>query len=106
VIHGIYSAGDDVGPFRLYAAAMIGCGAVNAVMWIYASLKPGLMRAEVSSAYRWSKVIGVLGLPLAFVPAMLISVEQIPAVMIPMALALAALRRVVLPRWFGPAGHA
>lgn len=104
VIHGIYSAGDDVAPFRLYAAAMIGCGAVNAAMWIYASLAPGLMRAEVTSAYRWSRVIGVIGLPLAFVPALLISVEQIPAVMLPMAVGLAVLRRVLLPRWFGKTG--
>lgn len=104
VIHGIYSAGDDVAPFRLYAAAMILCGAVNAAMWIYASLAPGLMRAEVTPAYRWSKVIGVLALPLAFVPALVITVEQIPAVMLPLALGVAVLRRVVLPRWFGKTG--
>ncbi|MES2443506.1 MAG: TMEM175 family protein [Pseudomonadota bacterium] len=101
VVHGIYSPGDDEGPFRLYAMAMIGCGLTNAAMWVYAALRPGLMAPEVTSGYRWSKVIGMLALPLLFVPALFITVEQIPLVLLPLAIGLAVLRRVILPRWFG-----
>jgi uncharacterized membrane protein len=101
VVHGVYSAGDDEAPFQLYAAAMIACGLNSAAMWIYASLRPGLMAPEVSAGYRWSKVIGTSALPLFFVPALFITVAQIPTILLPLAGALLVLRRVLLPKWFG-----
>src|SRR3954465_8753672 len=76
VVHGIYSPGDDEAPFRLYALVMIACGLTNAAMWTYASLRPGLMAPEVTSIYRWSRVIGTLGMPLIFMPAFFPSVAQ------------------------------
>src|SRR3954467_14356052 len=61
VIHGVYAPGDDEAPFRFYALAMVACGLINAAMWLYASLRPGLMASEVTIAYRRSRMIGTLG---------------------------------------------
>jgi uncharacterized membrane protein len=104
VVHGVYSPGDDEAPFRLYAAVMVACGLTCAGLWLYAALRPGLMAPEVTSAYRWSRVIGTLGMPLIFTPALFLSVEQMPSIMLPLAAALVIVRRVVLPRWVAKAG--
>ena len=104
VIHGVYAPGDDEAPFRLYAAAMVACGIVNSAMWIYASLRRGVMADEVTSAYRWSRVITTLGMPIIFFPALFIPVEQMPKVLLPLAAILLFVRRVLLPRWLGKAG--
>ena len=101
VVHGVYSPGDDEAPFRLYAAMMIACGLANAGMWLYATRRPGLMAPEVSRAYRLSKVIVTFGLPLIFLPAMFLSLEQMPKIMMPLAFGLLLVRRVILPRWLG-----
>jgi uncharacterized membrane protein len=103
VVRGVYAQGDDEAPFRLYALMMIACGLTNAAMWLYASLRAGLMAAEVSKTDRWSRVGGTLFLPLIFVPALFIGVEAMPKVMFPLAAALLILRRVVLPRWVAKA---
>src|SRR6185295_11080010 len=70
VIHGIYSSSDDEAPFRLYALVMVACGLSCAAMWLYAALRPGLMASEVTSAYRWSRLIGTLGMPAILAPAL------------------------------------
>ena len=101
VVHGVYVAHDDEAPFRLYAAMMIACGLANGAMWLYATLRPGLMAPEVSRAYRLTRVIVTFGLPVVFVPALFLSIEDMPKVMIPCALGLGLLRRVILPRWLG-----
>jgi uncharacterized membrane protein len=103
VVHGVYSPGDDEAPFRLYASVMIACGLSNGAMWLYATLRPGLMAPEVTSAYRWSRVIGTLGMPIAFLPALLVTVEQMATMMLPLAAALVLVRRVLLPRWIAKA---
>ena len=103
VIHGVYTARDDEAPFRLYAAMMIACGLANAAMWLYATRRPGLMAPEVPAAYRLSRVIVTFGLPVLFAPALFLSVEDMPKAMIPLALGLGLVRRVVLPRWLGKA---
>jgi uncharacterized membrane protein len=103
VVHGIYSPGDDEAPFRLYALVMVACGLTNAAMWTYASMRTGLMAPEVTSTYRWSRVIRTLGLPLIFLPALFLGVEQMPTIMVPFALALLLVRRVLLPRWLAGA---
>lgn len=103
VVHGVYSPGDDEAPFRLYASVMIACGLTNGAMWLYATLRPGLMAPEVTSAYRWSRVIGTLGMPIAFLPALLVTVEQMATMMLPLAAALVLVRRVLLPRWIAKA---
>lgn len=104
VVHGVYSPGDDEAPFRLYAVVMVACGLTCAAMWLYASLRPGLMKSEVTFAYRWSRVIGTLGMPLVFSPALFLSVEQMPKVLLPLAVLLILVRRVLLPRWVAKAG--
>ena len=104
VIRGVYAPGDDEAPFRFYALTMVACGLINGAMWLYASLRTGLMAPEVTFSYRWSRAIGTLGLPLIFVPALFVSVEEMPRVMLPLAAALLFLRRVVLPRWIKKAG--
>ena len=63
VVHGLYSPGDDEAPFRLYASVMVACGLTNAAMWLYASLSPGLMAPEVTRAYRLTRLIRTLGMP-------------------------------------------
>jgi uncharacterized membrane protein len=104
VVHGVYSPGDDEAPFRLYALSMIACGLTNGAMWLYASLRPGLMAPEVTQVSRWSRVIGTLGMPLAFLPALFLNVEQMATFMVPFAAALVLVRRVLLPRWAAKAG--
>jgi len=106
VIHGVYAPGEDEAPFRLYAAAMVACGLVNAAMWLYAARRPGLMAPEVSNAYRWSRVIVTLGMPIIFLPGLFIPVEQMPKVMLPLAAIMVILRRVLLPRWMARADRA
>ena len=102
VVHGVYAPGDDEAPFRLYAAMMIGCGLANAAMWFYATRRgPGLMAGEVSAGYRLSRVIATLGLPIIFTPALFLSLAQMPKVLLPMAVLLGIVRRVLLPRWLG-----
>jgi uncharacterized membrane protein len=107
VVRGVYSpGGDDEVPFRLYALVMVACGLINAAMWLYASLRPGLMASEVPFTYRWSRVIGTLGMPLIFLPALFVSVELMPKVLVPLAFVLIVVRRVLLPRWAARAGKA
>jgi uncharacterized membrane protein len=101
VVHGVYSPGDDEAPFRFYAAMMIACGLANATMWLYATLRPGLMAPEVSRAYRLTRVIVTFGLPLVFLPALFLSLDDMPKVLLPLAIGLGLLRRVILPRWLG-----
>jgi uncharacterized membrane protein len=103
VVHGVYSPGDDEAPFRFYAAMMIACGLANAAMWLYATRRPGLMAPEVSHTYRLTRVIVTFGLPIVFLPALFLSLEQMPKVLLPLALLLALVRRVLLPRWLGKA---
>ena len=101
VVRGVYAPGDDEAPFRLYALAMVACGLTNGAMWVYASLRPGLMAPEVTSAYRRSRVITTLGLPLVFTPALVLPLDQMPPVMLSLAAVLIVVRRFVLPRWMG-----
>ena len=101
VVHGVYSPGEDEAPFRFYAAMMIACGLVNAIMWLYATQRPGLMAPEVSRAYRLMRVIVTFGFPIVFLPGLFLSLEDMPKALLPLALLLALLRRVILPRWLG-----
>jgi uncharacterized membrane protein len=106
VVRGVYSPGDDEAPFRLYALAMVACGFINAAMWLYASLRTGLMASEVTSVYRWSRVIGTLGMPFIFLPALFVTLEQMPKILVPLALVFILVRRVLLPRWAAKADKA
>jgi uncharacterized membrane protein len=104
IVRGVYSPGDDEAPFRLYASMMVACGLTNAAMWLYASLRPGLMAAEVTRVYRWSRVIGTLFLPVIFLPGLFLPVEQMPQGLVPLAAIALIARRVLLPRWVAKAG--
>jgi len=98
-IHGIYSPGRDEAPFRLYALVMVACGFANAVMWLYVTLRPGLTAREVTSAYLWSRVIGTFGMPLILMPALFLTLDRTPTIVVPLGAALLFVRRVLLPRW-------
>ena len=78
---------------------MVACGLANALMWLYVTLRPGLMAPEVTAAYLWARVIGTFGMPLIFLPALFLTMEQTPAILVPLAAALLLVRRVLLPRW-------
>jgi len=99
VIHGIYSPGRDEAPFRLYALVMVACGFANAVMWLYVTLRPGLTVREVTSAYLWARVIGTFGMPLILMPALFLTLERTPGIVVPLGAGLLLVRRVLLPRW-------
>ena len=101
VVHGVYSPGEDEAPFRFYAAMMVACGLVNAVMWLYATRRPGLMAPEVSHAYRLMRVIVTFGFPIVFLPGLFLSLQDMPKVLLPLAVLLGLLRRVILPKWLG-----
>ena len=58
---------------------------------------------DVPAAYRLSRVIVTFGLPIIFLPALFLSLDEMPKVMLPLAFALAITRRVLLPRWLGKA---
>ena len=99
VIHGIYAPGRDEAPFWLYVLVMVACGSANAVMWLYVTLRPSLVAREVTSAYLWSRVIGTFGMPLILMPALFLTLDRTPTIVVPLAAALVVVRRVLLPRW-------
>jgi hypothetical protein len=80
---------------------VIAGGVVSAGMWLSATQRPGLMAPEVSRAYRLMRVIVTFGFPIVFLPGLFLSLEDMPKVLLPLALLLGLLRRVILPRLLG-----
>jgi uncharacterized membrane protein len=95
--------GRDGEPFRLYAATMIACGLSNSAMWFYAAWHRELMKAEVTSAYRWARVAVSLTMPMLFVPMLFLALQDLPVVMIPLGIAAVLFRRLLVPRWLARA---
>jgi uncharacterized membrane protein len=98
-IRSVYLDGGSDAALRLYALAMFVCGLLNGTMWVYASLRPGLMLPAVTRAYRWIRVAIAAALPLIFLPILVLPPEKAAPFMIPAVVILAVFRRVVLPRW-------
>lgn len=90
------TAGDV--PFHVYSIIMFASGLVNALLWAYASCTPGVMHPDVPKRYRWTRTLGALGLPVLFAPVMFVGRGQFVAVVLPLAVVIAMLRRIVLPR--------
>lgn len=83
--------------FGFYAVVMMGSGLLNALAWVYGAARPGLMHDHVPAADRWLRGGEALLLPLLFVPALFVPVADLPRVLLWLALALAVVRRGVLP---------
>jgi hypothetical protein len=49
-------------------------------------------------------VVRTLGLPIIFLPALFLSMEQMPTTFVPLAVAFLIVRRFLLPRWVAKAG--
>lgn len=95
----VYAPGMSAGPVHFYAALMAICGLVTCTTWAYGSFRPGLMRREVSRAYRWKRIVTIAMMPLLFTPIALLPIDLIIPVVMPMGLIATILRRTVLPRF-------
>jgi uncharacterized membrane protein len=95
-VAGIASDDANAG-FRLYALTMTACGVLNAALWCYAAAGAGVMRAEVTREYRWTRALGSLAMPVLFVPMLVVPVAAFSTVVFPFALAVVVIRRRVLP---------
>lgn len=51
------------GAVQLYCLSLVAVGLFQAAMWAYASVRPGLMKAEVPRAYRAGRVLVALFVP-------------------------------------------
>jgi uncharacterized membrane protein len=100
-IRSVYLEGGSDAALRLYALAMFVCGLLNGAMWVYASLRPGLMLPAVTRAYRWIRVAASAALPLLFLPILIVPPEQAAPFMLPGVALVVLLRRVLLPKWLG-----
>jgi uncharacterized membrane protein len=85
-------------PFHIYTVIMFASGLANATLWTYASFAAGVMHAEVPNRYRWTRTLGALALPGLFAPLIFARAEQFMAVVLPTAIVIVILRRLVLPR--------
>jgi uncharacterized membrane protein len=100
-IRSVYLEGGSDAALRLYALAMFVAGLLNGAMWVYASLRPGLMLPAVTRAYRWIRVAASAALPLLFLPILIVPPEQAAPFMLPGVALVVLLRRVLLPKWLG-----
>jgi uncharacterized membrane protein len=85
-------------PFHIYTVIMFGSGVANAALWTYASFAPGVMHEKVPNRYRWTRTLGSLALPGLFAPLMFASAAKFMAVVLPTAIVIVIVRRLVLPR--------
>src|SRR4051794_25041223 len=98
-IRSVYVDGGSDAALRVYALTMFVCGILNGAMWIYASLRPGLMLPAVTRAYRWLRAGVSVALPLIFLPILLLPPEQAAPFMLPGVVVVVLVRRVLAPRW-------
>ncbi len=96
-VAGIAGHGPEAG-LRIYASTMAACGVLNAALWCYAAAAPGVMRAEVTAEYRWTRALGSLAMPLLFLPMLVVPLASLSMVVLPLAVVVAVVRRRVLPR--------
>ena len=99
--HVVYLKGNTDAAFSFYALTMTLCGALNVAMWAYASFAHGVMREEVSRAYRWQRVIVSVVMPVLFGTLFLLPSDEAVTALAPLAVVAAVVRRVLLPRWVG-----
>ena len=97
-VSGVARNGGVPAYLAFYAAVVMGSGLMNAMAWIYASLRPGLMHDEVPMADRWLRGGEALMMPALFAPALAVPAADLPRGLLVLALVLVAVRRFVLPR--------
>lgn len=97
-VHVFYQPGGLSVGFKFYCLVMIVCGVMNSAMWIYAAARRGVMRAEIPQTERWARALATLIMPLMFLICLLVDKSQMVWVLVPIALAIAFVRRVVVPR--------
>jgi uncharacterized membrane protein len=83
----------------LYGLTMFSCGLLNTAMWGYAAFRQGLMLPGVSRIDRWARVGAAAALPVLFLPVLLVPAARLMTVMLPLALVLVVVRRLLLPKW-------
>ncbi len=97
-VGGIYHMTHDEAGFRLWALTMIACGTANSAMWIYATIRPGLMMPEAYTAERWLRALMPLIMPVMFTVLFVIPPQRAAFVAVPLAAVGALVRRVLMPR--------
>jgi uncharacterized membrane protein len=102
-IRSLYlESGGDAG-FRLYGLTMFVCGLLNTAMWSWATFRPGLMLAAVGRRERVARIGIAAALPILFLPVLLLPADRFPTVMLPLIVVVIVVRRMLLPKWIGPA---
>ncbi len=97
-VHIFFIPGGLAVGFKFYGLVMCICGTFNSAMWVYAAARPGVMRAEVGSAERWSRALSTVFMPILFFVSLFLDKSQMAWVMIPAGLWVFIMRRVVMPR--------
>lgn len=105
MVHIAYVPGGTEAPFRLYAGLMLGIGTINFAMWLYAILRPGMMRAGVPRHFR-ARRLAATGVPLVVLPpAIMLPIEQSGPIMVLIAVPAALFIRFFVPRLFADRAH-
>lgn len=97
-LHGAAMPKEGGGALRFYALTMLICGLSNSGMWLYASLRPALMSAEVTLLDQRWRAGGTLVIPLIFGLMLVLPSNQIATALLPAAVAAFVFRRIVIPR--------
>jgi uncharacterized membrane protein len=101
-VHVFYQPGGLTVGFKFYCLVMVVCGLMNSAMWIYASARQGVMRDEVRHAERWRKALPTLIMPAIFFVCLFVDKRHMAWVIVPVAVAIFVLRRLVIPRFGSP----
>jgi uncharacterized membrane protein len=97
-VHVFYAPGGLAVGFKFYCLVMVACGLMNSAMWIYASARRGVMRSEISRGARWAKALPTLLMPAIFLLALFVDKDRMFWVVVPIAVAVGVVRRIVMPR--------
>lgn len=88
--------GDLGGGFRFYALVMVVSGMLNLSLWIYASIRPGIMSDQVPKPYRVRRIVETATLPLLFAAILLFPTVETLKWLAVVTVAVVAVRRLVL----------
>ena len=88
------------GAFQFYALLMVLSGTLNVLLWLYASIRPGLMSGQVSRNYRIRRVVETGTLPLLFAVIFLMPTVTTLRWIAVLLIAVLMLRRFLLRGFF------
>lgn len=97
-VHVFYQPGGLTVGFKFYCLVMIVCGVMNSAMWVYAATRRGVMRDEIPQRERWARALPTLIMPLMFLVCLFVDKSRMVWVLVPLALTVAIIRRIVVPR--------